>query len=171
MSRGSATTETVVDAMLILTRGDEVLLAQRRDTGVYDGWLNLPSGKLEDGEDGYEGVMREAREEIGIVLERPELMLCGLVHCHYPDAGTRLGMFFHATYAPVRQGEPVNAEPHKCAGISWHRLDRLPARLVPYNAAGIGLYVNGGSFAEVDGAHPAPKEQPTRRGRTAGGAR
>ncbi|HEY9410738.1 MAG TPA: hypothetical protein VIP77_14255 [Jiangellaceae bacterium] len=39
-----------VDVFLILTRGDDVLLALRKDTGYADGLWNLPSGKLEAGE-------------------------------------------------------------------------------------------------------------------------
>ena len=41
---------SIVDALLILIRGNDVLLAQRQGTGYADGDWNLPSGKLEDGE-------------------------------------------------------------------------------------------------------------------------
>jgi 8-oxo-dGTP diphosphatase len=42
---------SIVDALLILIRGNDVLLAQRQGTGYADGDWNLPSGKLEDGWD------------------------------------------------------------------------------------------------------------------------
>lgn len=37
--------------MLMLINGSQVLLALRENTGYADGLWNLPSGKLEDGED------------------------------------------------------------------------------------------------------------------------
>lgn len=36
--------------------------------------------------------------------------------------------------------EPVNAEPHKCAGLRWAPLDALPTDTVPYTALGVDLY-------------------------------
>src|SRR5690606_15390224 len=44
---------------------------------------------------------------------------------------------------PTTQGEPSNAEPHKCARIEWFPLDRLPHGTVPYTAAGVDLYRYG----------------------------
>ncbi|MCA1675506.1 MAG: NUDIX domain-containing protein, partial [Actinobacteria bacterium] len=40
-----------VDVLLLLVREDHVLLAQRHNTGYADGQWNLPSGKLNEGED------------------------------------------------------------------------------------------------------------------------
>jgi hypothetical protein len=34
-----------------------------------------------------------------------------------------------------RHGEPVNAEPHKCAKIEWFPVDMLPPNTYPYTAA------------------------------------
>jgi 8-oxo-dGTP diphosphatase len=55
----------VVDVMLILERDGLVLLADRSGTGYAAGALNLPSGKLEPGEDVVAAVIREAHEEVG----------------------------------------------------------------------------------------------------------
>jgi len=41
---------SIVDALIVLVRGNQVLLAKRQGTGYADGAWNLPSGKLEDGE-------------------------------------------------------------------------------------------------------------------------
>ena len=46
-------------------------------------------------------------------------------------------------------GEPVNAEPHKCAGIAWYPLTALPAGTVPYNALGISLYLREACFGTI----------------------
>ena len=51
--------QPVIDVMLILERDGTVCLAERQGTGYADGMLNLPSGKLDDGEDVFEAVIRE----------------------------------------------------------------------------------------------------------------
>jgi 8-oxo-dGTP diphosphatase len=134
---------SLVDVCLILTRADLVLLALRQNTGHFDGFWNLPSGKLEEGEDALAALVREAREEIGVRLDRSELSLVATVHCRYPQADGRLGLFFVAEGDPDRQGETRNAEPHKCAGLDWFPLTALPENLVAYNAAGLDLYRSG----------------------------
>jgi 8-oxo-dGTP diphosphatase len=135
-----------VDVLLVLTRGTEVLLALREGTGYADGQWNLPSGKLEEGEHALVAMVREAREEIGIRLGPADLLPAGTVHFRNPEGQGRVGLFFAVESDPGRQGEPVNAEPHKCAKIDWFSLDMLPENTVRYTAVGIGLHRQGGSF-------------------------
>src|SRR5262249_2306837 len=77
---------------------------------------------------------REAREETGITIDPADLEFVHLCHHTDPDGQARLGVFFAA-----RQwaGEPFNAEPHRCAEISWHDLGRLPADIVSYVRTGL----------------------------------
>jgi 8-oxo-dGTP pyrophosphatase MutT (NUDIX family) len=146
---------SVVDVLLILTRGDHVLLAQREGTGYADGMWNLPSGKLEDGEHALAALIRETREEIGINLRPDELRHTGVVHCRNPEQDARLGLFFAAPSHPESQGEPFNAEPHKCAQLAWFPLELLPADTVPYTAVGLDLYRTGQPFTTL-GWEPTP---------------
>lgn len=129
--------------MLILTRGDHVLLAQRQGTGYADGQWNLPSGKLEAGEHAIAALIREAREEIGIRLDPRMLHPVGAVHYRNPEGQARLGLFFAAGNDPATQGQPANAEPHKCAKIDWFPLGLPPHNTVPYSIAGLDLYRRG----------------------------
>jgi len=132
-----------VDVLLLLARGGEVLLARRQNTGYSDGMWNLPSGKLEDGEDVVAAMIRESDEEIGLRLEREDLRVVSTVHWRTPEGGGRVGFFFTADRW---DGEPENREPHKCSDLRWFPLDRLPAETVPYTAAGIDLYRRGENF-------------------------
>lgn len=108
-----------VDCKLLYTAGDRVLLALRHGTGYADGQWNLP-GKLDAGEMVDAAVCREAREEVGLHLEPAELRLSVLLHWRNPEGQYRLGVLFHVEADPDRHGLPVNAEPHKCAGIGWY---------------------------------------------------
>jgi 8-oxo-dGTP pyrophosphatase MutT (NUDIX family) len=135
-----------VDVLLILTRGERVLLAERAGTGYADGRWNLPSGKLEAGEDALAGMVREAREEIGLRLFPYELTAVATVHHRSPGQDGRLGLVFAVELEVARHGEPVNAEPHKCARIGWFEPGRLPAETYPYSAACLRAYRDGVRF-------------------------
>lgn len=137
---------SIVDALLILVRGDHVLLAQRQGTGYADGAWNLPSGKLEDGETVLQAAQREGLEEIGIRTAENDLDFVHLIHYCNTIGDARIGVFF---LARGWRGEPYNAEPHKCSQIKWWPLHRLPANTYPYTAEGIRAYQHGASFSAV----------------------
>ncbi len=127
------------DVFLLLVRDGDVLLALRENTGYADGQWNLPSGKVEPGEDLAAAARREGREEIG--LELGELRLVTVVHHREAGEEARLGFFFEAPGG--LPAEPRNAEPHKCGGLGWFPLGSLPANTVPYTAIGVDLYRRG----------------------------
>lgn len=135
-----------VDVLMILTDADHVLLALRQGTGYADGQWNLPSGKLEFGEDALSGVIREAQEEIGVRVDPGEPRMVGTVH-HRNAAGlARVGLVFVVTHDPTRHGEPANKEPHKCAKIEWFPTDLLPSNTYPYTAASVRAFRQGQPF-------------------------
>jgi 8-oxo-dGTP diphosphatase len=87
-----------VDVLLILTNADHVLLALRDGTGYADGHWNLPSGKLEQGEDALSAVIREAREEIGVQLGSDAPRMVATVHHRCAARLARVGLVFAVAY-------------------------------------------------------------------------
>jgi hypothetical protein len=77
-----------------------------------------------------------------------------LLHRRNPEGQYRLGVFFHVEADPGRREIPVNAEPHKCAGIGWYPMQALPDNTVRYTAAGVHLHRHGIPFAAA--VWPAP---------------
>jgi 8-oxo-dGTP pyrophosphatase MutT (NUDIX family) len=136
-----------VDVLLLLTDGEHVLLALREGTGYADGQWNLPSGKLEHGEDAVSAVIREAREEIGLQLDPSEPRLVATVHHRNTAGSSRVGLVFTVAYDPTRHQEPVNAEPHKCAKIEWFPADMPPSNTYPYTAACLRAFRESQPFA------------------------
>jgi 8-oxo-dGTP pyrophosphatase MutT (NUDIX family) len=132
-----------VDVFLLLTSGGKVLLALREGTGYADGTWNLPSGKLETGEDAVSGVIRESAEEIGVRLDPGDLRLVTTVHHRNAEGGSRIGLFFAAEHDSGRHGEPRNAEPHKCAGLDWFPPGALPDPTYRYTRAGVAAFLQG----------------------------
>ncbi|MEV0401835.1 NUDIX domain-containing protein [Actinoallomurus sp. NPDC050550] len=135
---------SIIDVHVILERGDEILLLERQGTGYGDGMFHLPSGHLEQGESVADGAVREVREEVGVRVDPADLRLAAVVHhCHRPDLA-RVGMFF----ATARwEGEPYNAEPHKCGKLLWCDPAVLPSNTIGYPAAGINAYLTGTPLA------------------------
>lgn len=113
---------------LLLLDGDEVLLLQRQNTGHRDGEYSLVAGHIDEGEAATEAMVREAREEVGIEIDRSALEP---VHVIHRNAGERayVDIFFACE---EWAGEVRNKEPEKCAGIAWYDRSDLPANTVPY---------------------------------------
>lgn len=135
----------IVDIHLLLVRGEDVLLARRSGTGYADGLLHAPSGHLEDGEDVRSGMIREAREEIGIELAPEELEAVLVMQHRAPSGQARIGWFFAAQLAEGA-AEPANMEPDKCSELAWYSLADLPDDMVAYCRAGIDAYRTGHRF-------------------------
>ncbi|MFD6464831.1 NUDIX domain-containing protein [Streptomyces goshikiensis] len=134
-----------VDVHLILRRdgesGPEVLLSRRAGPVYATGLWHLPSGHLDPHEDMAEAVIREAREETGVLIESEDVTAAVTVH-HRPPVGSRsrIGVFFE-----VRRwsGRPRIMEPDRCDGMDWYPLDALPDPMVAYCRAGLDAYRAG----------------------------
>jgi len=106
------------------------LMARRYNTGYQDGNYNVPSGHIEHDELPVAAVIREAAEEIGITLLAEHVQLVHSMYRQRHDAtGSRVDYFFVAT---KWDGEPINAEPHKCDDICWMLPQDFPPNMTPH---------------------------------------
>ncbi|MEU8950005.1 phosphotransferase [Streptomyces sp. NPDC048489] len=145
-----------VDVHLILRRetaaGPQVLLSRRAGQVYAAGLWHLPSGHL-DGphEDVVTALIREAREETGVVIDPADVRAAVTVHHRSPGGASRTGHFFE-----VRRwtGEPRIAEPDVCDAMDWASLHALPGGMVAYCRAGLDAYTAGARLA-VDFQLPA----------------
>jgi 8-oxo-dGTP pyrophosphatase MutT (NUDIX family) len=134
-----------VGVHLILIDHGRVLLGRRANTGFADGYWSLPGGCLDGGEPLTAGAAREAREELGIIVQpAAELRFVHLCHHLDGDGEGRIGVFFRVT---GWDGQPVNAEPHKCSQIAWFPLDNLPANIVDYTSIALSHHQRNTIFS------------------------
>jgi 8-oxo-dGTP pyrophosphatase MutT (NUDIX family) len=148
----------LIDVHVLLIRDDHVLLSQRSDPNPeFDGLWHAPSGKLDADESVLDAAMREAAEEIGVLIDPADLEHVHTIHVNGSGPEPRLGLFF-ATSRWI--GEPVNREPDKCRAVRWFPLTGLPERIIDYPAAGIDAYRRGSRFS-VRGWSTARTPEPT----------
>lgn len=118
-----------VNAYLILRKGDEVLLQLRKNTGYFDGMWSFVAGHVEDNEPGTLGLIREAKEEIGIDLLPSEVQIVHIIHRRTDRLNVDL--FFESK---SWSGEIRNCEPEKCGGLAFFPVTALPENIIDFNA-------------------------------------
>ena len=117
--------DLLLERMNDTTGKKEILLLLRQNTGYYDGMYDLPGGHLEAGEDLYDAMIREAKEEIGIRIKREDLKMIHI--CHRFHKGVLKFVFKAKKY----EGSPTNAEPDHCKELKWVEINNLPENIIP----------------------------------------
>ncbi len=112
---------------LFLLQGGKVLLLRRYQTGYEDGNFSVVAGHLDGNETVVAAAMREAREEVGVVLAAQDLRVVGVMHRRSTDE--RIDWF---VVCERWDGEITNAEPEKCDELCWADPERLPPNVIPY---------------------------------------
>ncbi|MEW2290734.1 NUDIX domain-containing protein [Streptomyces sp. NPDC047841] len=89
-------------------------------------------------------LVRETREEAGIVVDPADVRAAVTVHHRSPAGGARLGVFFEVKRW---QGIPEVMEHRVCDAMEWFALDNLPEPMVAYCRAGLDAYRVGARMA------------------------
>jgi 8-oxo-dGTP diphosphatase len=116
-----------VAAAVILGSAGEVLLAQRPPGKAYAGYWEFPGGKLEPGETGYDALVRELREELGLEVVDAAPWL--VQRYTYPHADVELNFFRVFAFT----GEPFGRDGQAFRWQTPGRFDVAP--LLPANTA------------------------------------
>ncbi len=111
-----------VAAAAVMDAAGRVLVALRPEASHQGGLWEFPGGKLEPGEQPYDALRRELREELGIELKRARPLL--RVTHHYGDRSVLLDVW---------KVEAFNGEPHGREGqpLRWLPVDELPGLEMP----------------------------------------
>jgi 8-oxo-dGTP diphosphatase len=108
-------TAIVVAAAIVAGSPPRVLAAQRAYPAELAGRWELPGGKVDEGEDETEALVRECREELGVGIEVNERA--------GPDVPTVDGTaVLRVWWATVVDGEP---QPLEHAALRWLAADEL----------------------------------------------
>lgn len=132
---------------LILIKNNKILLSRRYNTGYFDNNYSFPAGHLDGGETLKQAMVREAEEEIGIVLAPVDLELIHTMNRRIPD-NERVDFFFTVE---KWKGEPKIMESDKCDDLTWFELNNLPKNIIPYIRQAIDSFLNNIIYSEREG--------------------
>ncbi len=109
---------------LFLEKDGKFLISRRCNTGYQDGTYQVPAGHVEKGELPSDALIREAYEEIGIVLEPGDFEFVHVLYKpKHDNTDNRVDFFFKAKRW---KGEVKNMEPNKSDDLKWVTPDELP---------------------------------------------
>lgn len=116
---------------IILKKDNHVLLVKRCNTDWASGQWNFPGGLLEEHETLLQGAIREAKEEIGVIIKPGACELIYVLHVRKNDKNAK-DIFGFGFLAESWQEEPINNEPHRHSEIGWFALDNLPENITEH---------------------------------------
>ncbi len=121
----------LIGAYLILINNKGEILLSKSNSGQLKGCYSLVAGHTETGENVFEAIIREAKEEANISLLKEHLKVVAVVH--RPNANYKGGKqdiidFF--IKAKIYEGELKNNEPEKCSELAFYPLNKLPQNLL-----------------------------------------
>jgi len=134
----------------MLRDGDRIFALRRHGTGWMDGHFSLPAGGVEEGETFAQAAVREAQEEIGVIIDPRDLQLTHVMHVHTHQE-TWTGHFFEVTRW---QGSPTICEPEKHDHPCWGSLTELPEPTVPYVREALNAIHAGAKYSEYGWSNP-----------------
>ncbi len=130
---------------LLLISEDKILLIKRMNTGYCDNMYSLPAGHVEKGENVWEAMIRETKEEINIDVSK-YLKIVQVMNRKGTDQ-ERIDYFF---LSKKWDGHINNNEPHKCSLIKWVPVDKLPQNTIPYVKYAIKMFYKKEKFTMFD---------------------
>ena len=132
---------------LVLIKDNKILLSRRYNTGYFDGNYSFPAGHLDGNETFKQAMVRETKEEIGVLLDPADLELVHTMNRRIPN-NERVDFFFTAK---KWHGEPKIMEFNKCDDLSWFESDNLPKNIIPYIRQAIDSFLKKIIYTEREG--------------------
>lgn len=136
--------------LILRDEAGRILLIRRSNTGFADGDYCVPCGHVDANEDLKHALIREAKEEIGIIINEKDITFVGATHCQSNKES--VNFFFECTQW---QGSPYNAEPKKCDDLAWFSKNDLPKNMMEQSELAIRDYTTKGPgfLIEVNHTH------------------
>ena len=133
--------------LIIRNKNNDILLQRRQGTKLWPGFLALPAGHVDEGENAYDAIIREAKEELGI-----EILLENIIDTFVVNRRNKSLPPYYDVYFEVSsyKGNIKINEPEKCSELVWCNVDNLPKDMIDYEKAAIINNKNGIKFSVID---------------------
>lgn len=141
--------EKFLSSVYLIIRNDngEILLQRRQGTKLWTGFLALPAGHVDVGENAYDAVIREAKEELGIVIDIGSIVDTFVVNRRNKSLLPYYDVYFEVS---SYSGIITISEPDKCSELVWCDIDNLPDDMIDFEIEAINNNKKGIKFSVVD---------------------
>jgi mutator protein MutT len=133
--------------LLIKNEQGQVLLQRRQGTKLWPGFLALPAGHMDEGENAYDAAIREAREELGINITRNNIIDTFVANRRNKSLMPYFDVYFEVD---GYTGEIQISEPEKCSELVWAEITNLPEDMIDFEIEAIKNNRNGIKFSVID---------------------
>ncbi len=133
--------------LIIKNSNGEILLQRRQGTKLWPGFLALPAGHIDEGENAYDAVIREAREELSIKITRTNIIDTFVANRRNKSLMPYFDIYFEIN---GYNGEIQISEPEKCSELVWADINNLPQDMIDFEIEAINNNLNGIKFSVID---------------------
>ena len=141
---------------MIIAKDGKILLQKRKGSKLWPGYYALPAGHIDEGENQYDALYREAVEELGIVIKPENITKSYVVlrRNYFEIDGKKLEPYIDYYFdIDGYEGIPSIMEEDKCDELVWASVEELPYPFVNYE----GVFLNDRTITtydcKIDGAY------------------
>ena len=120
---------------MIIMDGDKILVQKRKGSKLWPGYYALPAGHIDEGENQYDVLIREAKEELNIEIDAKDIIKDYIVlrRNHFEIDG-KLSEPYIDYYFEISKynGVPIIVEEDKCDELFWTDVHNLPYPFINY---------------------------------------
>lgn len=123
---------------IILIEDNKILLQKRKGTKLWSGYYALPAGHIDKGENQYDALIREAKEELGIEINSNDIINNYVVlrRNFFKIDGKTLEPYIDYYFEIKKyKGTPKIIEKDKCDELIWADANNLPELFINYEGA------------------------------------
>lgn len=133
--------------LIIKNEKNEVLLQRRQGTKLWPGFLALPAGHIDEGENAYDAIIRESKEELGIKIGLNNIVDVFVVNRRNKSISPYYDVYFEIN---GYEGNIKINEPQKCSELVWCDINNLPNDMIDFEIEAIHNNQLGIKFSVID---------------------
>jgi len=112
----------------LLMKNNKIFLMRRFNTGYKDGFFTFPAGHIEKDELPKEAMLRELKEETGLVCNIESIIPIHVMHRICDSGRTYVDYYFKIQ---KYNNKPEKKETRKCDYIDWYSIENIPNNTLP----------------------------------------